>query len=1476
MKSILTNKMRLFTSILFALTVMNFTTAVGQCGCNFIISLSGAEWKFDGAVKGVKPGDKICITSGTRKSIYFDNINGTAAKPVIVTNMCDGKVTIKELSTASYGIEFHRSSFFKFTGAGNPAEKQGITIDGGYQALDLKELSTNFEVDHLKILNAGYAGVMAKTDPTCDPKTWRGNFTMRDVSLHDLEISTLGGEGFYVGNSHYETTVSRVCGGNNIQVEEHEVIGLKLYNCNLHDIGRDGIQVGSVTSDCTIHHNTVYNFGTTGEYAQGSGLQINPGTNTECYNNVVNKGTQWGVFLGGRGGSRLYNNLIMNCLVGGIICQDAIPYDPTGFTITNNTLVNNVDYGIYMFSQHTVQNLFANNIIIATTSPTFQYVRLNYAPAQKWTDVNNIKTTSVAALKFVNPDPSSPTYDFHLQAGSSAIDAGKDLTSYGFNFDLNDKPKPQNAKFDIGAYEFQVGGPTSNAGIDKILTLPTNAVTINGIGSSVLPITYAWVQKSGVAATLSNVNTANLSVSGLLQGIYVFELQVTDAVGTAFDAVQVTVNPAAVNQPPVANAGLDIVLLHPTSSAIINGKGTDADGTVTTYSWTQTGGTPTTLTNANTKDLQVDGLGQGTFKFLLTVTDNLLATGSDEVVVTVSPPNTNLIPIVNAGLQQSIFVPTSTITLTATASDPDGTIATILWEKKSGGTVTLGTTDALVFNPTGLVQGSYTFRVTVTDNQGATNFSEVIVNVLSANQSPTANAGIDQQLTLPTNATTVFGTGNDPDGSISTYLWSKVSGPATGNLSGTNTATLTLSNLVQGTYIFGLTVTDNDSAIGYDEVIVAISPSAVGPNEIPIANSGGNIAFPLPTNSTNLYGSGFDPDGTIVTYSWVLVSGGAVTIANANTPTLSISDLVAGQYTFKLTVTDDKGATDEDVAIITVSSQGTNVAPVAFAGVDKIVKLPSSATLLVGTGTDSDGLISAYEWSQIGGAASTISSPTNASTNIFGLALGNYQYRLLVTDDQGATNFSDITVRVVASTNNEPPLVNAGADAKVFLPQTTYTFNAMASDDGTIISYNWIKLSGPTVNLVNPAQLNLDVTNLVQGNYQFQLTVTDNLGASVFDVVLLNVVPATFAAPTVDAGLDQEITLPLDHVSLSGTASSPNGAISTVGWIQLSGPAATLSPLNQANLDVTNMPAGTYVFTFGAKDSNNNQASDNVTVLVNVIPTNLAPFTNAGPNQVIKIPASQVTLLGSATDSDGTVVSTVWTQTQGPNTATLTDATTLNATASNLIVGNYVFKLTAKDDKNALGSATASVSVAEPNPPKALPTVYAGGSVTLTLPENDTTIVAEAASPNGFIELFLWKQISGAPVSFNDQGTFISFKDLNPGRYQFELTVIDSDTISASDVLNLAVIEKQDEIPKFFSPNNDGYGEYWVFRNVDAYQQCKLMVYSRSGQIVFDASPYKNNWNGTYNGKPLGEGDYYYSIKCDSGRELTGAVRIIR
>ncbi|MDJ1470201.1 LamG-like jellyroll fold domain-containing protein [Xanthocytophaga flava] len=97
-----------------------------------------------------------------------------------------------------------------------------------------------------------------------------------------------------------------------------------------------------------------------------------------------------------------------------------------------------------------------------------------------------------------------------------------------------------------------------------------------------------------------------------------------------------------------------------------------------------------------------------------------------------------------------------------------------------------------------------------------------------ANQSPTVSVGSDQNLLLPANAIVLRGSAYDPDGSVVTYAWSKLSGN-TATLSGQNSASLSINDLTTGTYVFRLTVTDNGGSQASDDVKVTVVAPFITP-----------------------------------------------------------------------------------------------------------------------------------------------------------------------------------------------------------------------------------------------------------------------------------------------------------------------------------------------------------------------------------------------------------------------------------------------------------------------------------------------------------------------------------------------------------------------------------------------------------------------------------------------------------------------
>ncbi len=858
------------------------------------------------------------------------------------------------------------------------------------------------------------------------------------------------------------------------------------------------------------------------------------------------------------------------------------------------------------------------------------------------------------------------------------------------------------------------------------------------------------------------------------------------------------------NIAPTANAGTDITLTLPANSTTLNGSGTDTDGSIASYAWTRVSGPATfTLGTANAATTTLTNLVQGTYVFRLTVTDNGGATATDNVTVTVNAAPQP--PVANAGSDITLTLPVNSTTLTGSGSDPDGTISTYTWARVSGPTTfTLGTPNVSTTALTNLVQGTYVFRLTVTDNSGLTGTDDVTVIVNAApNQAPSANAGNNITLTLPANSTTLNGSGTDPDGTIAGYAWTRVSGPTTFTLGTANAATTALTNLVQGTYVFRLTVTDNSGATGTDDVTVTVNAA---PNQAPTANAGANIVITLPTNSTTLNGTATDPDGTIAGYAWTRVSGPTTfTLGTANAATTALTNLVQGTYVFRLTVTDNSGTTATDDVNVTVNAGApTNQAPIANAGTNIAISLPTNSTTLNGNGSvDLDGTISTYAWSYVSGPATyTIVSANNVSTALTGLVQGTYIFRLTVTDNGGATDADNIVVTVNAAAN-QAPSANAGNNITLTLPTNSTTLNGSGSDiDGTISSYAWTRVSGPTTFTMGTANAAVtSLTNLVQGTYIFRLTVTDNAGATASDdiTVTVNPAPVPNQPPVARAGNDITITLPVNSTTLNGnTSTDADGTIVSYSWSRISGPAAyTFTSAGSAATGLNNLVQGTYVFRLTVTDDDGASATDDITVTVNAAP-NQAPVADAGNDISITLPVNSTTLTGTGTDIDGTISSYAWTRVSGPATFTLGAATASTTTLSNLVQGTYVFRLTVTDNNGATGTDDVTVIVNPAPTPNQPPVARAGNDIVMTLPTNSATLNGNTSTDaDGTIVSYSWTRVSGpATYTLSSAGSVATgLTNLVQGIYVFRLTVTDDDGASSTDDITVTVNAAANQAP---------------------------------------------------------------------------------
>jgi len=181
---------------------------------------------------------------------------------------------------------------------------------------------------------------------------------------------------------------------------------------------------------------------------------------------------------------------------------------------------------------------------------------------------------------------------------------------------------------------------------------------------------------------------------------------------------------------------------------------------------------------------------------------------------------------------------------------------------------------------------------------------------------------------------------------------------------------------------------------------------------------------------------------------------------------------------------------------------------------------------------------------------------------------------------------------------------------------------------------------------------------------------------------------------------------------------------------------------------------------------------------------NAPPTANAGNDISV---ATEATLAGSATDNQS-IASYFWEQKSGPE-ATIVNPDSRNPMVKDLKQGNYVFKMTARDNSGA--SAIDEVAISASGVSGITPlSVYAGGDVVKTVTTKTITLTGTVTNPNGSITSLTWTKVSGPAINLiNTSGLSLIVSTSLLGDYAFKLTAYNSLGKTAFDQVNLKIVD---------------------------------------------------------------------------------------
>jgi PKD repeat protein len=283
----------------------------------------------------------------------------------------------------------------------------------------------------------------------------------------------------------------------------------------------------------------------------------------------------------------------------------------------------------------------------------------------------------------------------------------------------------------------------------------------------------------------------------------------------------------------------------------------------------------------------------------LKVTDNDGASDIAEKVVNVA----NRAPVAAIDMLPASPSSLEQVTFTAVASDPDGTISSILWDFDNDGRFDEGT--GLSITHAFPAKGTYTVKVRVTDNTGATATGTRIVNV--SNRLPVASFSHAPGSPNPRERVVMTSTSTDLDGTISQIEWDTDNDGAFDDGTGLSAErTFTTS----GIKTVRLRVTDNNGgqAIGSQTIVVG--------NRAPVASFDYRPAAPIADQQVTFFSTSDDPDKNIETVEWDLNGDGNFETAGSSVA----GSYPTGSFNISIRVTDTEGSFSIATQTVVISS----------------------------------------------------------------------------------------------------------------------------------------------------------------------------------------------------------------------------------------------------------------------------------------------------------------------------------------------------------------------------------------------------------------------------------------------------------------------------------------------------------------------------------------------------------------------------
>ena len=646
--------------------------------------------------------------------------------------------------------------------------------------------------------------------------------------------------------------------------------------------------------------------------------------------------------------------------------------------------------------------------------------------------------------------------------------------------------------------------------------------------------------------------------------------------------------------------------------------------------------------------------------------------------------------------------------------------------------------------------------------------------------------------------------------------WTLTRSPGGVITTGTGTSS-TISGLDAGTFAYTVAVSGCVSPASANVVIIAQpmipSPPAIGTITQPTCS--------VSTGSVQL--TGLPP-----TSPWSITRSPGGNVYTGTGSSTIINGLNAGSYTFTITGTSGCMSAASSSAIISDQTT-TPSAPVPGSVTQPTCTVSTGSVIL-------SGLPATGSWTLIQVPGSTSISGSGTSITLTNLTEGIYTFT--VTNSAGCISMSSSSIEI----KQQPSIPTAPLIGLITPPSCTLPTGSVVLN-GLPATGIWTLTSYPGTLITTGSGTSTTVSGLVSGDYNFTLTNANGCISYLSANVTIPAQPVAPSPPVIGAITQPVYGVPTGSVTLNGL---PNSS-----WILTLSPGNIAIPGTGVIKTISGLAPGTYSLTVANPQGCTSESS--ASFVISPLPG--APvliITNPDP---VCYPATID--LRNPSITVGSSINLTYSYWTDPSASIQ-----LNNPES-VPDGTYYIKGTKTGGEFSIKPVVVQIF----HPPVA----FAGPDQVLNY-RFETTMAAEFGNN---IESGVWSVISGTGEFSDSTYSKTTVTGLSKYNNLFLWKVTNGICPYSSDTVLITVNDLM--VPSLITPNMDGKNDCLIIKGSDAIGTIRLIIFDRRGSLIYKSENYDNTWNGVDQfGKPVPEDTYFYVIKPENGKNITGFVMIRR